>query len=136
MSRIACAVLTLTVLTACTGDAGPTGPAGPQGPQPGPPGPAAQSVVATGTLNEEGFGGVHLPASAGTIASLPTVVCYVTDDPQQGVYTVIASDRVLDVDDVLVEVQACLIFSHLDHVDVVVFSAPDWSYIIVATPSI
>ena len=109
-------------------------PLGPQGPQ-GPPGPAAQSVVVTGTLDEDGLSGVHLPASAGTIASPPTVACYVTPDAAQGVYSIISSDLVLDVDDVLVEVQTCLIGGHDDHVDVVIFSAPDWSFIIIATPS-
>ncbi len=133
MNRLALAVVTLTLLAACKGDTGPMGPEGP-------PGPGAGSVVMTGTLDQNGFGQLHLPPSVGTIASPPNVACYVTADPAQGVYEIITSDWIAVSDsipgpEVLVQLQTCAIWGHTDHVDVGIGSFPSRSFIIVAAPS-
>lgn len=93
---LAFAVLVPMIFAACegpVGPAGPTGPAGPAGPtgpagatgEQGPQGPAGPAGPGTrlthvGTLDAQGFGGVQLPAAAGTIDDPPLVNCYIADE--------------------------------------------------------
>ena len=93
-----------------------------------------------GALDADGEAFIHLPPAAGTIARPPNLVCYTTADPASGVYRIIAVDRVLIPDDEGEEspllVDGCFMVEHGDHVDVAIFSVPDGSFIIVATPTI
>jgi len=69
-------------LMACegpAGDAGPMGPAGPQGER-GEPGPGTR-IVLTGTTSGNGSASAQLPAEAGTMSNPPSIVCYLSDNP-------------------------------------------------------
>lgn len=104
------APMLLLALLACEGPMGPEGPSGPQGPQgpqgiqgipglPGPMGPPGPQGVPgpgtrvnlTATVLSDGSAAANIPAAAGTDPRRPpTMACYMTDNPNSGIWLAVA----------------------------------------------